>query len=272
MTSSNSPVCVIAGAGDLGSHLGRLRVAQGDTVLSLRRRAHEAGGGARALAVDLATGRGIEQLSRQVESLVFCAAPDERSELAYRALYRDGLRRLLDHLECPRWLFVSSTAVYGEDVGEWVDESTPERPPAFTGAVLLEAERELAAHPGGSVLRCSGLYGPGREAMLRRARDGQPGRRHWTNRIHVEDAAAALSLLLESGNNERVYIGSDDAPTLEAEVLDWLRQREGWPACGALAGAESGRRLRNARLRALGWRPRFPDFRAGYASLTPDQV
>jgi nucleoside-diphosphate-sugar epimerase len=162
---------------------------------------------------------------------------------------------------------VSSTAVYREDAGEWVDETTPPEPPAFNGKALWAAEQALAPHPGGITLRLSGIYGPGREMMLRKARAGEPGRLHWTNRIHVEDAASALSCLLDLAAPEPLYLGSDDLPARELEVLAWLREKEGLPTVAPVAGAESGRRIRNLRLRATGWTPAFPDYRNGYAGL-----
>lgn len=268
MPLRDAPLCLIAGFGDVGSRAASLRVAAGEQVLALRRRAAVVDGGVRGLRADLVTGEGLAQLPRQLQRVLFCAAPDIRSEQAYRALYRDGLRRLLDRIDCPRWLFVSSTAVYGEDAGEWVDEATPPQPRQFNGRVLLEAEAELARHEGGVVLRCSGLYGPGREAMLRRAREPVAGRPHWSNRIHVDDVATAISHLLDHPAPDRLYIGSDDQPVREAELLDWLRARLGLPAQGIAPGADSGRRLRNTRLRHSGWTPAHPDYRSGYAALT----
>ena len=266
-TIQGGPV-VVAGAGDVGGRLARRLAAAGTEVVSLRRSAVEAGPGIRTLQADLASGRGLQALPRACAALVFCAAPDAREEAAYRAIYVDGLRRLVDACEAPRVLMTSSTAVYGEDAGEWVDEATPVRPPAFNGEVLREAETRLAAHPGGVALRLSGLYGPGREWLLRRARAGEPGARRWGNRIHVEDAAAALAHLLALDAPAPLYLGSDDLPALECEVLAWVRQREGRPAVPPPPpGPESGRRVSNARLRASGWAPAFPDYRAGYGPL-----
>ena len=275
---------LIAGAGDLGTRLAKLRVTRGEEVIALRRREVSIAGGVRSLRVDLVTGEGFSGLPRRPDALVFCAAPDKRTEADYRALYVDGLRRLLDALEMPRLIFVSSTAVYAEDAGEWVDETTPprmdapvsreagcrERPPRaeqFNGRVLLEAERELAVHSGALVLRLSGIYGPGREMMVRRAREGSANRPRWSNRIHIDDAAAALSHLLDIAAPERVYLGSDDRPALESEVQTWLRAREGLPPAAQDTSPETGRRVSNARLRASGWNPAYPDYRAGYSEL-----
>lgn len=262
---------VIAGAGDLGSRLALRCAARGEDVIALRRRDVASLDGVRHLRVDLATGEGFSRLPRRPDALVFCAAPDQRTEASYRALYVDGLRRLLDALEVPRVIFVSSTAVYAEDAGEWVDETTAARADAFNGRVLLEAERELAAHEGGIALRLSGIYGPGRDMMIRRAREGRADRPRWTNRIHVDDAAAALVHLLDLRQPERVYLGNDDLPSLECEVQAWVRDRERLPAVSTASEPESGRRVCNARLRAIGWIPAYPDFRSGYGQLLSER-
>ncbi|MBB5015922.1 NAD-dependent epimerase/dehydratase family protein [Rehaibacterium terrae] len=261
---------VVAGAGDVGGRLAALRALRGDEVIAVRRRVQPLAAGVRAVAADLVGGAGLDRLPKRPDAVVFAAAPDAREEVAYRRLFVDGIRRLLDAFaEAPaRFVLVSSTAVYGEDGGEWVDEDTPPRPPAFNGRVLLQAEQTLAADCAGAlVLRLSGLYGPGREHLLRRALAGAPGRPHWTCRIHVADAAAALSHLLDLPTPAPLYLGSDDCPAREDELFAWLRARSGLPTLPALAGAESGRRVSNRRLRASGWEPRFPDFRAGYGAL-----
>lgn len=261
---------VIAGAGDVGGRLARALAARGDEVLALRRR-EAAIEGVRTLRADVAGGQGLDRLPRGAEGLVFCAAPDRREEAAYRRLYVDGLRRLLDACDPARAVFTSSTAVYGEDAGEWVDEATPPRPAAFNGRVLREAEQVVETLPGrGTVLRASGLYGPGRDLMWRKARSGEPGRAHWTNRLHVDDAASALMHLLDLPAPAAAYIGTDDRPAREDDVLAHLRARLGLPPGAAAPGPETGRRLCNARLRASGWAPRFPDFRAGYADPPAD--
>lgn len=266
---STAPLLVVAGFGDLGARVAARCIAAGTQVLAVRRRAVEAAPALRGLRADLASGEGLSRLPREAEALLVCLAPDVRDEAAYRALYLDGLRRLLDRVEAPRLLFVSSTAVYAQDAGEWVDEESAAAPIAFNGRILLAAEIVARAHPGGGVLRLSGLYGPGRDALLRRARDGRASARRWSNRIHIDDAAAAASLLLATpaGRAASTWLGSDDAPALECDVQAWMRAREGLPALAAHDGPETGRRIANARLRALGWAPAFPDFRAGYAAL-----
>lgn len=260
---------VVAGAGDVGGRLAARLAGEGTQVLALRRNPPaQAPDGVRALAVDLVSGRGLAALPRQAAALVFCAAPDQRDETAYRALYVDGLARLMAACEAPRIVFVSSTAVYGEHRGEWVDEQTPASPVAFNGRVLRQAERLLDGRAGAITLRLSGLYGPGRTSLIRRALTGDPGSRRWGNRIHVQDAAGALAHLLALENPAPLYLGSDDLPALDNDVLAWLRETAGQlPVEAPAEGPTQGRRVRNAALRATGWQPVYPDYRAGYRPL-----
>lgn len=267
MAITSARTVLIAGAGDVGGRLASLRAVLGDDVIAIRRRDHEYPDRVRSLRADLVSGDGFDRLPRRPDAVVFCAAPDRRDETAYRALFIDGLRRLLDRVDAERFVFVSSTAVFAQDAGEWVDEATPAHPPAFNGRVLLEAEHELASHGEAAVLRLSGLYGPGREALLQRARGEAPPRPRWSNRIHVEDAAAALSHLLDLGELQSLYLGNDDLPALESEVVAWIRRQEGLAAPTAANEAQSGRRISNARLRTAGWFPRFPDYASGYLPM-----
>lgn len=260
------PSLLIAGAGDLGARLAARQSALGHEVVALRRRDREVPG-ARLVRVDLGSGEGFARLPRRPDALVFCAAPDERDEAAYRRLYLDGLRRLLDAVETPRLIFVSSTAVFAQDAGEWVTETSVAAPTRFNGRVLLESEHELDPHPGGIALRLSGLYGPGRGALLARAREGQASRAHWTNRIHIDDAAAALSHLLALPVTKRLYLGNDDRPVLEHEVQAWVRDREGLLPAAPVDAPVTGRRIANTRLRGSGWAPVHADFRSGYAAI-----
>lgn len=267
MALASARCVVIAGAGDVGQRLARRLAGRGDEVIALRRRQVAPEPGIRMLRADLASGEGLARLPRRPQALVYCAAPDQREEAAYRRLFVDGLRRVLDAVDVARLVFVSSTAVYAQDQGEWVDEESIAASTAFNGRVLLEAEAELRAHPAATALRLSGLYGPGRDRMLRRARSGEPGQRRWSNRLHVDDAAAALLHLLDLQAPERVYLGSDDQPALECEVLAWIREREGLPAIATTTSDESGRRVANGRLRRSGWMPGHPDYRSGYLPM-----
>lgn len=264
---------LIAGCGDLGARIGPLLAAS--EVYGLRRQVSALPAGIHPVAADLRTGAGFDALPRQVDALVYCATPDARHEAAYRATYVDGLARLVDALPDPaaslRMLFVSSTAVYGQNGGEWVDEASPTEPSGFNGRVLLEAEAAAGRRYPSTSLRLAGLYGPGRLWLLRRVRAGETigAGCHWTNRIHLDDAAALAVTLLKHDAPPPVVIGVDNAPTCESAVLDGLADRLGLPRLPRQGdpAAESGKRLRNDLAQTLGWHPRYPSWEDGYSDV-----
>ncbi len=130
----------------------------------------------------------------------------------------------------------------------------------------------------GTVLRLGGIYGPGRTSLLERARSGVPGGPAFTNRIHRDDAAAALLHLALLPTAEPCYVGVDCEPATEAEVLAWLARRLGVTPAEAPGVAPSSsrrargsKRCRNARLLASGFRFRYPTWREGYEALLDER-
>lgn len=272
----------IAGCGDLGRATGTLLAASGHEVLGLRRRppgGPEAAGFEYA-AADLTDPGSLAALPGEPDRLVYTPAAPARSEGDYRATYLRGLENILASLAergCrpERLVFVSSTAVYGEVAGEWVDETTPCHPDEFRGRTLRAAEETALDVPGGHVARLAGIYGPGRTALLRRVREGRacrPGR--FGNRIHRDDAARMLVHMLIGNPGHRVMLGVDDEPAPECEVMTWLADRMGVPAPAVDETAESGRgnkRCANGRLRASGFEFRYPTFREGYGAMLEEE-
>ena len=269
---------LLAGCGDLGERVAQRLRAHGDEVWALRRQPPARGmHGIHWLRGDLTDPASLRELPAGITRLVYLPAPATRDKAAYRAIFVDGLRHLLDALDrrkLARVLFVSSSAVYGEHDGDWVDEATPTDPPGFNGAVLLEAEQWLAEQSlPSTVLRLAGLYGPGRLQLVERLRAGQlrvPRETpHWANRIHVDDAAAAIAHLLQLKSPQPLYLGVDDTPMPLDELYDFLAALidAPLPAEGAAPAGVGSKRLCNARLRASGWAPQWPDAREGYAAL-----
>jgi nucleoside-diphosphate-sugar epimerase len=213
---------------------------------------------------------------------VYCAAATAADEAGYRAAYVDGLRRVLDwlaqHGQTPRrLLFVSSSSVYAQQAGEWIDERSPAEATGFSGRIMREAE-QLALHSGiaASVVRLTGIYGPGRQWLLNQVRQGYRVASEpplYGNRIHVDDAAGLLAFLLQADARglvlEDCYLGVDDAPAPLHEVVAWLRGQLGvshWAEQSSVRRAGS-KRCSNARARALGWTPEYPSYREGYAAV-----
>ncbi len=274
---------LIAGCGDVGSRTGQYLAAAGHRVWGLRRQAAELPAPLQALAADLTDPTAMRDrlAGHTFDYVLFSAAAEEASENAYRRIYVDGLRHLLAALDSPPQLllFCSSTSVYHQANGEWVDESSATQPLGFAGRCLLEAEALLVGRPA-SALRLSGIYGPGRGGrLLERVRNGAPCPRHpplYSNRIHSEDAAAAIAHLMacaETGTAPPArLILSDHEPAPLHEVMDWLAGELGLPPCPHEGGTppqrpRNSKRCHNAALLDTGYRLRYPNFRAGYGRL-----
>ena len=275
---------LIAGCGYVGTELATRWLAAGDEVFGLRRRPRGLPDGVRPLAVDLCDAPGVAALlPGELDTVIYAVSPDGPSLEDYRRACLDGLATLLDHLPVPgpRVVLASSTSVYGQDDGSWVDEGSATVPRSPTGRILLEAEATLAGSGHAfSILRLGGIYGPGRTRLLETVRDGsarlplEPG--VYTNRIHRDDAARAFDHLANLSPVDSVYIGVDDDPAELGTVLAWMAQRLGAPvpvpsdrggSPRPRAGPRTRKRCRNRRLRASGFRFHHPSFREGYDAI-----
>lgn len=272
---------LLAGCGDLGLRVAHRLLAHGAEVWALRRHPPLAcvdSLGIQWIQGDLTQPHTLDDaLPQNITQVVYLPAPDSRHPDVYRAVFEEGLRGLmaaLDTTSLTRVLFVSSSAVYGDHHGEWIDESTPPAPMGFNGRILLQAEQALFDLPCTTIsLRLAGLYGPGRLQLIERLRAGTARAPrhplHWANRIHIDDAAAAVDHLLTLPDPDNIYLGCDDTPlplhTLYAHLAQLVAAPE--PADGPAPANIGSKRLSNARLRASGWTPRWPDAREGYAAL-----
>ena len=262
---------LIAGCGDLGERLAARLDGSDWSSHGLRRNPALLPSSIHPVGADLFDPDSLRVVAGPWDAIVYQATPGERSPQAYRAAYVDGLVNLLGQASARRLIFVSSTAVYGQDAGEWVDEQSPTEPAGFSGQLLLQAEAVAAQH-GGLAVRFSGIYGPGRDYLIRTLRSGQARCRRqppqWTNRIHADDCAGVLQHLLELDAPAPVYCASDSQPAPRCEVLDWLARQLDVPGPTADDTAEGlGKRVGNARLIADGYRFEYPDYQSGYRKL-----
>lgn len=277
---------LIAGYGDLGQAVARGMRGHPlfcqATIYSLRRSAFiESDFAIRPLRADLTDSPSLANALSSlptIDALVYSPAPGERTREAYQRTYLDGLKNLLHILDTrqqkrPKILYVSSTAVYASDLDGCVNETSPTNPRGFNGQILLAAEQWLAQiDPYALILRLSGVYGPDRVALLRSIESGtatvpsEPG--YWANRIHVDDAARAITHLLAS-EQSGVFIGTDSTPhpidylyTRLAQALDAPHPQSGPPS--PMMGKK---RLSNAKLLATGFNLLWPDSLQGYMRI-----
>ena len=275
---------LIAGCGYVGAALAERLVAEGHAVWGLRRDPKGLPSAVRPLAADLTDPGTLRNLPSGLECVVYTAAPDRLDDAAYRSIYVDGLSHVLDALQHQgqkprRVFFTSSTAVYAQSAGEWVDEASPIEPTHFSGMRMLEAERLVRSGPfPATVLRLGGIYGPGRAGLIERVRRGEAvctdGPPTYTNRIHRDDCASVLQHLMALPQPDDLYLGVDHEPAEDCVVLRWLAGRLGVPpprvenpTLGSAQRRRGNKRCRNARLVASGYIFRYPTFRDGYGAL-----
>lgn len=279
----SEPSVMIVGCGDVGGRLARQLLDQGWQVSGLRRSVGQLPAGVMPVTADLSEAAiPAAWPARSPDYLVYCVAASQHDEAGYQAAYVEGLRHVLGWLaergQRPRRVvFVSSSSVYGQADGEWIDERAATEPLGYSGRVMLEAE-QLALHSGlpATIVRLTGIYGPGREWLLSQVRQGYRVAEApplYGNRIHAEDAAGLIAFLLQADARgealDDCYIGVDDDPAPLAEVVGWLREYMGvseWSDEQRVRRTGS-KRCSNARARALGWAPQYPSYKEGYAAI-----
>lgn len=267
---------LIAGCGDVGSVLAVSLMQDGHVVYGLKRDISSLPAGVKPIRADLTDPGTLADLPENIDGLLFMPTPACRDAAAYEAIFIEGWNNLWAAMKNTpaRTLMVSSTAVYGESAGGLVDEGTVPAPIRFNGKILLEME-QLAGRCTDElvVVRVSGIYGPGRERLIRQAvsegLEVQQTPPFYTNRIHLDDVAAALKHLLFVDEVDALYIASDDQPAPRYEVVEWLAKTQGADAPKGLVDDHSsrGKRVNNQKLRDSGFELSYPDYRAGYGAV-----
>lgn len=274
---------LIAGCGYVGTALADLLASERNEIFTLRRSDVSPPRGATAIRADLLDIDALAALPPRLDLVCYMASAGGTDDRSYRSAYVDGLRYLLAALHgqpVRRLLFASSTGVYAQSSGEWVDEESPAEPVHFSGRRLLEGEHlaSRAAFPA-TVVRFAGIYGPGRTRLVDSVRRGEAtlpgGPPVYSNRIHRDDCAGVLHHLMGVEDAAALYLAADREPTEASLILGWLAERLGVAPPPRATDAEphrrygrvSNKRVGNARLLASGYRFRYPTFREGYAQL-----
>ena len=271
---------LIAGCGYVGTALAELLVRDGQHVWALRRGGVVLPKGAESVQADVTLPDTLSMLPASLDAVVYAVSAGGYDEARYRAAYVDGLQNILDALRASsprlkRFIFVSSTGVYAQSDGKWVDEDSPAEQTHFSGATLLEGERIAQACPFPStVVRLGGIYGPGRTRLIESVKNGSatlPSNPAYVNLIHRDDCAGIIRHLLTTPNSSALYLGVDNEPADRREILTWIANQIGATVPPVEEGAASARsqrgnkRCRNARIRAAGYAFKYPTFREGLA-------
>ena len=274
---------LILGCGYLGERVARLLLGRKDRVFgttrSLGRAIELSRMGVEAIVADVMVPESLARLP-EVDRVLYCVGFDRSKGLSIRSVYVDGLEQALGPLveRAGRLVYAGSTGVYGQDDGSWVDEESVAEPRSESGRACLEAEDVIRSHESlpSTILRFSGLYGPGRimrrEGLLQgQAVVGDPDK--FLNLIHIDDAALVAIAALDQPEAGPLYLVSDDRPAprrefyaLAAEALGAPSPRfEAPPPGSPKAGRdESNKRVSNARMHAeLGVSLAYPDILTG---------
>ena len=287
--------CLIVGCGYVGLPLAAELIRQGHEVFGLRRSGVDElkSAGIQPLVADITKPETLAKLPRGFDWVVNCAASGGGSADDYRKLYLEGNRNLIAWLaDSPpdKFIFTSSTSVYGQNDGSAVTEQSLTEPAEETAKILLEAERLLLdknSSPGRLphqkfstvILRLAGIYGPGRGHWFKQflkfeARIGGDGSR-WLNKIHRDDVVGCIIAALERGKPGEIYNATDNEPVTQLKFFEWLAAELNLPLPPRNpANVEiqrkrrlTNKRVSNAKLRTqLKYEFQFSDFRDGYAA------
>jgi nucleoside-diphosphate-sugar epimerase len=288
----------ILGCGYVGIRLGRSLADAGHEPIGVRRSAEGIerirDAGFDAVRADVTEPDALGAIP-DVDAVVFAASSGGRDAAAARAVYVDGLATAIDHFGArddppDRFLYTSSTGVYGDHGGDWVDESTPIDPTTAKTQVLADAEsiaidRAERANMTPTVVRLAGLYGPDRYRIGRFL--DRPVTEGWSNLLHRDDAARICRFLLERTAPPTVVLAVDDEPVSKWALADWLAGETEQPrppkrtSHERLHDGDHGERTRrrlltskrccNDRLRRMGYAFEHPTFRSGYAAAIRDR-
>jgi len=282
--------CLIVGCGYVGLPLGAELVRLGHEVSGLRRTEAAAAelkaAGIVPLVADITQPETLAKLPRGFDWVVNCVAAGGGAD-NYRQIYLQGTRNLVEWLapDPPKkFVYTSSTSVYGQTDGSQVKESSPTEPLVDTAKVLVEAEQVLLAAAREKkfpavILRVAGIYGPDRghwfkQYLKNEARLEGDGSRY-LNMIHRDDVIGCIVAALKSGRPGEVYNAVDDEPVTQMNFFQWLAGTVGkYPPPSEPENVEENRkrgvtnkRVSNRRLKMeLGYQFKYPNFRKGYSA------
>jgi nucleoside-diphosphate-sugar epimerase len=222
---------LVVGCGYLGERVAALWRAREESVAVVTRSSQRAlrlqADGYVAVVADVTNPQSLTKLRQlpPIDSVLYAVGFDRASGKTMHAVYVEGLHAVLDALPTTvaRIIYISTTGVYSQNDGGWIDEDTACQPTREAGRACLEAESMLAQHafgPRAIILRLAGIYGPGRIPRRNELVSGQPiaaAANAWLNLIHVDDAAQIVLAVEKQAQPPRVYLVSDGHPVRRRE-------------------------------------------------------
>ena len=221
--------------------------------------------------IDISQRDEVSKSAGAFDVVIHCASSRGGDAAAYRQIYLNGARHLLESFPRARFVFTSSTSVYAQRDGSWVTEESETKPLRETSLILLEVEK-LILERDGVVARLAGIYGPRRSALLSKFLNGtatiDPNNDRFVNQVHRDDIVSALFLLSnrEQETLPQIYNVVDDQPLLQSDCYGWLSRRLNRPlppirkSEQARKRGDTNKRVSNTKLHGLGWTPDYRTF------------
>lgn len=276
---------LIVGCGDIGSRTARRLLATNHQVHGARRNPENLPEGVQPVQLDVADAESWQALTDNSPTLkpdyiIYSVAAGGFSEEFYKSAYAEGVKQMLRWLKKSKHtpkhiLFVSSTSIYGQTEGETVDENTVPHPSGFAGSIMLKAEEALRKSGlNHTCVRFSGIYGPGRDMLIRQVRQGRIAPEvpiKYTNRIHSEDCAGVLAHLVgmvEAGKTPApVYLATDNGSAPLFDVMNWMAdvlQVTPTEVVESPTRRRTSKICDNSLLLSTGYEFTYPTYREGY--------
>lgn len=282
---------LIVGCGYVGLPLGEELVRLGHQVYGVRR-STEAGeklklAGITPILADITKPSDLAKIPGPFDWVINCVSSTKGGPEAYREVYVKGTQNLLQWLQTAppkKFLYTSSTSVYGQTDGLPVKETSPAEPVSETGKLLVETEKLLVEAVrqtkfSAIILRLAGIYGPGRGHLFRQflrneVKIAGKGNRI-INMVHLDDLVGILVAVLKNGRPGEIYNVVDDEPVMQVHFFRWLSETLGkWmPPFGPEAEDVQGKRgstnkrVMNRKLKMeIGYQFKYPTFRQGYTA------
>lgn len=282
---------LIVGCGYVGLPLGVELLRLGHEVFGITKSGRRSGeleqAGIKPFVADISNRESLNQLPSDFDWVVNTAASGHGGLAEYQRVYLEGNRNLIDWLSAAppkKFVYTSSTSVYGQIDGSLVKESSLTQPVADTAQVLVQAENELLKAARDKkfpaiILRVAGIYGPERGQLFKQflADDARiPGKGdRLINMIHRNDVVGCIVAALKSGRAGEIYNAVDDEPVPQIHFFRWLSETLGKYMPDFAPESETPERKRaltqkkvsNRKLKMeLGYQFRYPTFRQGYTA------
>ncbi len=271
----------LLGCGDIGCRLWQSLPQPPFSVFGFRRNIAALPEGLTGVAGDLTRLADVRTaLQNPTDILVLTFTPTQRNDEGYRQGYllamENVLKGLQDNTSSPFVILVSSSRVYGEADGQWVDEQTPAEPQDLAGSYLLQMEDALRASGlRHVVVRCSGIYGAQRQYLLKQFLAGKPQPKSYANRIHIDDVVQLLAWIIDKHLAGQVLpnvlLAVDSAPVALTAMQEWFAETLGIAVPSALLEKRAHKRCSNALLTHLGYEFKYPTYREGYGAILRDE-